>query len=204
MKLFDTIAAWSSYLYIRLHVMRLWSVVHAWLFERNTQAPLKRFASIQELAKFVGTLKWRADTWKDLWDSVSSIEAIMWRALYAPGRAIGDCDEFGRLNACVIRNELRHDSQWKGDGVHDAMLLTVMWRSASGVYEGHNVALLEYGRFTGRRAFAYMDYGLPSDKRSTIEEVVADVRKRYSDGCSPLSFAVSHAETLKPILVCRG
>lgn len=204
MKLFDTIAAWSSYLYIRLHIMRFWSIVHAWLFERDTQAPLKRFDSISDLAKFVGTLKWRADTWKDLWDSVSSIGAIMWRALYAPGRAIGDCDEFGRLIACSIRNELWINPQWNGGGAHDAKLLTVMWRSASGAYEGHNVALLEYGRFTGRKAYAYMDYGLPSDKRSTIEEVVADIRNRYSGGCAPLSFAVSDPGTLKPLLVRRA
>ena len=179
------------YVYFKLDLMRFWSRLHAWLFERKTQEPLKRFEDLGKLVAYVKTLKWRPDTWRDLWDATSSIGAIQWRATYEPHKLIGDCDEFGRYSACVIRQELDNGG-WAGFGIKESYLLTIMWKNIT-ESTGHNVCLIEYWDGT----FAYMDYGMPSVKRPTIEDVVADVRHRYNNSeFVGLAWAVSNPETL--------
>jgi hypothetical protein len=207
MNFIDKIAAQFAFYYIRLGIMRLWSNIYAWLWERKTQAPLQRFEGLGELVSFIRTLKWRMDTWRELWDSVSSIGAIMWRALNRPDKAIGDCDEFGRLSACVIRNELRDNRAWGGGDIDTAFLLTVMWKKTGGQewtsnkkgYGGHNVCLIRYTD----GYWSYMDYGMPSTPRLEIAEVVKDVRDRYAQVYQPLGYAFHDPETLQLVGISR-
>lgn len=204
----DTIASWVAYLYVRTGIMRVWSNFIAWLYERKTWAPLPRFASMTDLVKTIRTLKWRMDTWRGLFDWISSVGAIAWRMENDPKRAIGDCDEFGRLSACVIRNELANDGAWSMSGIHTTWLLTVMWKKTGGDewesnrkgYGGHNVCLIQYSNGT----WAYMDYDFPRARRNSIEEVVKDIRDRYAQEYLPLGWATSDPWTLKATQVSRG
>lgn len=186
---------------LRSGVARLWYKGYQWLWERNKRAPLKRFPDMQDLVDYVKTLKWRADTWRELADAISSPEAVQWRADNEPRRLIGDCDEFGVYEAAVIQNETARDSAWSADlGIVSACLLTVMWYKTGGLewegnrngLGGHNVCLIMHNG-----GWSYMDYGWPSKKRKTIQEVVEDVRLRYAQEYEPLGWAVSDPNTLR-------
>lgn len=178
-------------LYFKLGIMPLWSRLHAWIWERKTQAPLRRYSSIPELVKAIQSLKWRADTWRELWDAVSSIGAIQWRMWYDPEKAIGDCDEFGRYSACVIRLEKALGSKWIDlDKIDTSFLLTVMWKERS--YSGHNVCLIRYTDGT----WAYMDYGFPSHPRQEIKGVVREILHRYAPDGELVGYAFSDPDTL--------
>lgn len=201
MKIVDFFASWGAFLYIRLGIMRWWSIVHAWIWERNKQEKIQRFGSLGSLVVYIQELKWTADTWRELWDAISSIGHIQWRADHQPQRLIGDCDEFGRYSACVIRNELKDDPRWGGLGVKSTFLLTVMWKKIGGEewagnqkgYGGHNVCLIHY--LDG--SWSYMDYGWPSKRVESVADVVKQVRDRYAQEYEPLGFAWSDPETLK-------
>jgi hypothetical protein len=201
MKILDSFVTWLAYAYIRFGIMRWWSGVHAWLWERNKQEPLARYAGLGELVSKIRTLKWTADTWRELWDSVSSIGHIQWRADHDPKGMIGDCDEFGRYSACVIRNELKNNPKWGTGDIDTTYLLTVMWKKTGGAewesnrkgYGGHNVCLIKYTD----GYWSYMDYGMPSSPQLSVAEVVKQVRDRYAQEYQPLGFAYADPDTLK-------
>ena len=207
MKIIDFFARWFAFLYIRLGIMRRWSLIYAWIWERNKQEKLQRFPDIIALAKYVRGLKWRMDSWRELWDAISSIGAIQWKADHVPGAFIGDCDEFGRYSACVIRNELKDDANWSQQDYDTTFLLTVMWKKTGGDewdgnhrgYGGHNVCLIRYKDGT----WAYMDYGLPIECGPEVKDVVKAVRDRYAQVYEPLGYAFSDPETLKLVGISR-
>ena len=207
MKIIDFFARWGVYIYYRLGLMRLWSAIHAWIWERNKQEKLQRFDGIGSLVVYIRNLKWTADTWRELGDAISSIGHIQWRADHEPKKLIGDCDEFGRYSACVIENELTDNPYWGGGDLDGAFLLTVMWKKTGGEewesnrkgYGGHNVCLIMYEDGT----WAYMDYGMPSTRRVSIEEVVKDVRDRYAQVYEPLGWTVSDPWDLTMVAISR-
>lgn len=209
----DTLALWLAHIYIRFGIMRVWSKFISWLYERKTQEPLPSFASMSDLVKEIRTLKWRMDSWRGLFDWISSVGAIAWRMKNDPKKAIGDCDEFGRLSACVIRTELRRPDgyallgAWDQTGINTTWLLTVMWKKTGGEewegnrrgYGGHNVCLIQYLDGT----WAYMDYDFPTTRRATVEEVVKDIRDRYAQEYLPLGWGMSEPWTLKAVRTSR-
>lgn len=204
MKILDFFVRWAVFLYFRSGAARTWSNLYSAVWERKTRETLRRFTGLGELVSYIRGLKWTADTWRQLWDATSSIEAIQWRASYAPYKLIGDCDEFGRYSACVIRNEIRDNLKWGGGDLETTFLLSVMWRKTGesvGVrgYGGHNVCLIRYRNGT----WAYMDYGMPSRPRYEIRDVVRDVRDRYAQDCEPLGYAFSDPWTLGLVGISR-
>lgn len=201
-KFFLKVASWTVIFFLKSGIARLWYKLYQFLWERNKRERLQRFPDIQDLVDYVRTLKWRADTWRELGDAISSAEAVQWRADHDPKRFIGDCDEFGVYQAAVLNNELVADQNWSSDlGIYRGDLLTVMWYKTGGKewegnrngFGGHNVCLLTYDDGT----YSYMDYGWPSVRRETIQEVVEDVRLRYAQVFQPIGWAVSDPVTLK-------
>ena len=122
------------------------------------------------------------------------------------GIIVHNCDEFGVYQAAVVNNELADQPQWSSMGLTGASLLTVMWCKTGdevgrfGGLNGHNVCLLTYD--DGQ--FAYMDYGWPSKKRATIQEVADDVRTRYAGTFLPIGWAVSNPRSLKVLRAERS
>jgi len=206
-KFFLKVAQWVAFLYLTSGLARVWYKFCQWRDERGKRTPIRRFDDLDVLVEYVRTLKWRADSWRELWDSVNSPEAVQWRADNDPKRFIGDCDEFGVYQAAVLNNELKDDALWSGAEIAGANLLTVMWVKTGGRewagnhngFGGHNVCLISYRDGN----FAYMDYGYPSVKRATVQEVVEDVRIRYAQEYQPIGWAVSDPLTLKVIKAAR-
>ena len=187
--------------------MRFWSNLYALIWQRKTRnTPLKRFESLSDLVSYIRTLKWRADSWRELWDATSSIGHIQWRADNEPEKFIGDCDEFGRYSAAVMRNELQNNTR-SALGIETTYLLTVMWKNKGepgstdhAGYGGHNVNLIKFRDGT----WAYMDYGWPSTRVDTIAEVVQKVRDAQANSWEPLIYAWHDPLTLKNMGCVRG
>lgn len=201
---FLKVSQWAVFLYMRLGIAQFWYKLYQLLWERaSKKRPLRRFDDLGTLVRYMRDMKWRADTWRQLFDAVSSPQAVQYLADTEPGHFIGDCDEFGVYQAAVINNELIDNPRWSGLSLMHCKLLTVMWYKVGGEewegnrkgFGGHNVCLLRYVDGT----FAYMDYGWPSTRRDTIQEVVEDVRKRYAQAYLPLGWATSDPLSLRVV-----
>jgi len=198
---FLKVSQWAVFLYLRSGLARFWYKLYQLLWERSKRVPIRRFDDLGVMVKYMRDMKWRADTWRELGDAISSPEAVQWRADNDPKHFIGDCDEFGVYQAAVINNELTDNVYWSALGLDRADLLTVMWYKIGGKewegnhkgFGGHNVCLISYLDGT----FSYMDYGWPQARRETIQEVVEDVRERYAQEFQPLGWAVSDPRSLK-------
>jgi hypothetical protein len=187
------------HVYFRFGIARFWYLTYQAIWEpKSKRAPLKRFSSMENLAEYVSKLKWRADSWRELGDAVSAPTAVQWKAYHEPRSFIGDCDEFAVYLAAVLQSE-RHEHGFFD--IRSAKLLTVMWNKTGGLewegnrngLGGHNVCLIRY--WDG--GYAYMDYGMPSTRRDTIQEVVKDVRDAYAQVYGPFGWVVQDATTLK-------
>ena len=96
------------FLFFNLRISQVWSLFYRVIWERKLfGTPLKRFAALSDLVAYIRGLKWRADSWRELWDATSSPGAIQHRANTEPKKLIGDCDEFGVYISSVIKNELK-------------------------------------------------------------------------------------------------
>lgn len=80
----------GSSLYFRLHLYRAISKFYQFFFERRRES-LYQYQDLAELVKTVRTFKWRADTWRQLWDTISHPEHVQWLANNDPRRFVGDC-----------------------------------------------------------------------------------------------------------------
>jgi hypothetical protein len=91
---------------------------------------------------------------------------------------VHNCDEFAIYESNVLYNELYNlNKNFINEGMVGAEVLTVCWRkSDDNKFEGHNVCLIKYddGKFT------YMDYGFPSKKVDSIDEIVNLVINKYT------------------------
>jgi hypothetical protein len=90
-RLSTRIVGWGVYLYLASGLARLWFKIYQWLWERNKLVKIQRFKDLEALILLVKTLKWRADSWRELGDAISSPEAIQWQIENSPKKFIGDC-----------------------------------------------------------------------------------------------------------------
>lgn len=89
-KIYLTLARITTWLHLRAGIYRLWSKMYQAIWERQ-RVPLKKFESLTDLVTYIRTLKWRPDTWRQLWDTFSNPYHIQYIANTDPKRAIGDC-----------------------------------------------------------------------------------------------------------------
>jgi hypothetical protein len=187
----------GSSLYFRLHLYRAISKFYQFFFERRRET-LYQYRDLAELVSTMRTLKWRADTWRQLWDTISHPEHVQWLANNDPGRFIGDCDDHASYEAQVFTEQFQ-GSRWQNLTVFGAEILTVMWRGEK--YGGHNVCLIKLLDGESKPFYCYMDYGWPSKIRSTVQEVVKDVMDKYAPTAVSLGWARNETPTLKPLEV---
>lgn len=206
----NKVAAIAVWLYFKTSIARVWWLAYQALWERKArEVKLQRFADFNQFVNYVRNLKWRADSWRELFDATSSVKMVQWLADNDPRRLIGDCDEFGHYEAAIIQNELLDDPHWgikelsttKGMSIVSTAMLSVMWDKLGGeTWEGnnlgpggHNVCLLKFSDGT----YSYMDYSWPSTRVATIGEVAEQVRRRYAQEYTKLGWAAHEPVTLK-------
>lgn len=179
------------WLWVNSRGFKLHSSLHRALYDRKYAAtPVAVYGSMEEIAAWMRPQLWVQDDWTQLWDAWCTPNKV--QAVGQGGdHNIGDCDEFALYIAAATEKSLALGTMKPGTYVPDsARVLTVMW--TEGVkFGGHNVALLAFKQITdGTTWFAYMDYGLPSLKRRTVQEVVEDVRAKYAPKSLPLGWCV--------------
>lgn len=134
---------------LRLGVYYWWSRIYQRVVERAwfKCGALPRYERLEDLERFLGSVKWRKDGLLTLGDAIGSPAAFYWRwVLHHNDHGLmgADCDEFAfyaadRMRDMALRGVLA------GLGVHERYiyLLTVVWR-IGGKAGGHNVCLYRY------------------------------------------------------------
>ena len=168
--------------WVWLGLYGLWSKVYRFVAEGHRH-PIRDFADLSDLVRYLRDMKWRPDTWRQLWDAVSHPEHVQYLADTDPQRFIGDCDDFAAYEMEVIETQLKNHNSW---GIVGANMMSVGWYQPGQGIDGHNVCLLRYGDGT----YAYMDYEWPSQKRGTIREVMTDVLNRRCPGATLVFWSV--------------
>lgn len=194
------------YCYLGFGGYKLWSKIYRFLWERKWRdVELKTFTTIAEMAKFVGGPgHWRADSWRALWDSVSSPQRVqqIFAGIEPQPEHDLDCDDYMSFEAAVLHKSLKEGVLKEPDlaAVH---CLTITWLEAGTVFgSGHNVTLLEYKD----GLWGYIDYFLPSSRVMSREAVVTMVRNRYVGVGKWVGVAwmVSTPDTFTPTETHRG
>lgn len=197
-------------LYLGLRIYSIWSFIYRFLFERRfNQIPLSRFATLDAAHKKVIKMKWTSDSWKQLFDAVSSpqkVEAIVDGTEPQPAHGT-DCDEFAIYLANTIDASLIDPTvplQASEPDLHEATMMTVTWVDKNGKYGGHNVCLLEYRKDSGEVEYRYMDYGLPNPPKLNPGEVAEMIVDRYASGGGTLLAYAIHSKNMWTRMVKSG
>lgn len=182
-QLFLPLVKMTTFLWFKIGGYKYWTNLYR-LFNEKEKTPLHQYSTILELAEVIKTCKWRADTWRQWFDTVEHPEHTQWVIDNDPRRAIGDCDSFGAYEAEVINSQFTGGSS----PIKFAQLLSILWftpKQEDGTgnrYEGHNICLIGYIDGT----FTYMDYDFPRIMRKkSIQEVVDVVRSIYAPNSIP-------------------
>jgi hypothetical protein len=185
----------GAYLWLKTGAYGYWSWLYRYLVEdKKKRAPLRRFDNIDELGTYVHSLKWRPDTWRQMWDSFSSPESVQWLADNEPRRLVGDCEDLAVFSANVVNRELLDNPEWS-TLYGWAAVMTIMWMGPDGKFAGHNVCLL-----STQDGWAYMDYGKPGPVFKSLADMAEAVRNRFCRGSIGVGYGVMQAKSLKTII----
>lgn len=178
-------------LHMRLDLYRIKSTLYRHVWETQYRDyPVRTYRSFKELAVFLRTLTWVADSWKQMWDAISYPGKVEYVGTVGD-RKVGDCDEFA-IYACTAVNQSVKSGKF--DTLASARLLTITWLEKY-TPGGHNVCLLELPQELPSRRYAYMDYGMPV-YFSTVPAVVRGVLDRYTNAGVCIGWTISDSDTL--------
>jgi hypothetical protein len=192
-----------SFSYMGSGLYKRWSYVYRWLYERKYKdVQLATFDTLPRLATWVNRQKWKADSWKEMWDAISTPQKVQAIGQDKDGdHFIGDCDEFAIYSVAAIQGSLAAGLM-KGENIAAAYILSVTWFNPTKMktlfgFGGHNVCLIEFSDMGPK--YAYMDYYLPSKRAGSIADIAEVVRQRYSgEGVIPLVWHVAKLD-LTPV-----
>ena len=193
------IVQFFTYLYMGLGGYTLWARVYQATVERKDLTyPLKTHETYQDLL-MNGTRKmtYEPDGPKQLWDVISSAGRIQRLIDTGVVEAGVDCDEFGWYITSSLTKSAK-EGVLKETMFREAHLMTVMWRTSTGTFTGHNVGLITSESPDGRRWYQYMDYSMPYPARSSVKNVVEDILASYAAGGELLCYAI-HDSTLHTV-----
>lgn len=137
---FLRVMVWFS---LRLRIYYAWSRVYQWLREKCKweQVSIPLFPSFAKIEEITGSMIWREDTWRELWDAISMPQAVYGKHL--KGQKEGDCDDISIFAAYCIE-QARHQVDL-GKTVTEVGLLTCPWvLQTNGKTGGHNVCAFAY------------------------------------------------------------
>lgn len=169
--------------YLWANIYRFWSYTYRFLYERKFKdIKLPVANTMAEITKLTENGQWRQDSWRALFDSVSSPQRVY--AIFSgqepqPETDL-DCDDFMSFTVNDVNYSLANGGL-KGQGIDKAYCLTIMWIAKDTLKAtGHNVALLESGQNDRTTLWAYMDYSGPMKQQTSIEDVVKQVLDTYA------------------------
>lgn len=135
------------------------------------------FRDVAELSEYlsVNAHKWRADSWKQMWDAVSypAKAQAVFDGTYDPPDGC-DCDEFAIFICNSVERGLATGAMKAGE-VSNPKFVTIVWLEGWRA-TGHNVCLVTLA--DGK--LAYLDYGLPIAPSATVSELTQKVVSRYA------------------------
>ena len=170
-----------SFLYMRLSGYKYWSYLYRAVWERKfRKIPIIIFENLNQLIVFVGGGgRWRKDSWRALFDAVSSPQRVqqIFAGIEPQPETDLDCDDYMSFTAEAIDKSIKAGFM-VAEGISRVFCFTVMWMKGW-VATGHNVVLLEHLQTDGTFLYSYMDYAGPSVKKSSKAEVAKMVRVRY-------------------------
>lgn len=121
-----------------------WSRAMRWLLERKYRGQkLTEYANFGQLEAAVGTMKWKQDPVKGMFDVISSPEKVesLWRQARADAvpdnEFIGDCDEFAVYCSTRIQDMIEK-KRFNG---RDPYFMTINWLDKDGKFRGHNICV---------------------------------------------------------------
>ncbi|RLI87363.1 MAG: hypothetical protein DRP01_02040 [Archaeoglobales archaeon] len=91
------------WLTLKLRVYYVWSRVYQWLYEKRkwSQVTIPLFPTFKDIEEIVGAMEWHKDSWRELWDAISSPQAAYGKHLKGE-RTSHDCLPAGTL---LLRND---------------------------------------------------------------------------------------------------
>jgi hypothetical protein len=163
--------------FFRLPLYRFWIHFTRLFIDRGEKQPVPVFTAIEDLNNHRKVQKYKPDDLRDWFDSVHSAEWI--QANLGKIEHGYDCDDHASWLVRAIK-------QSKGkmtdcSPIKDAFFMYVGWPEGA-----HMVCLIEWAE----GAWSFMDYGLPSPMRGSIEEVVQQVTVKYSASRTVLGWAI--------------
>lgn len=176
-KAWRAVVTFCVYWWLKLGAYRIKSNIYRTLFERKyAKIEILPFTHLSQLPEFVkrGSL-WRSDSWKQLFDAVSSpqyAQQVFSGKEPVPEHGL-DCDEHAIFLVAAIKKSLELGRLT--DKVKQPFFLTVTWFEDGWKPNGHNVCLFEME--DGK--FYFMDYSEPNGGWDTIQDLVNAIRARY-------------------------
>jgi hypothetical protein len=179
MKLWVFINKVILYLWFVTRLQKLKTLIYRFIWERQyvKSTVIVPATSLKELASRIKPDWWRADSWKQLFDAVSTPEYVQWVWLHGPQDSGFDCDEYAVYITAVINDSLKK-GLLNEVGIKRAWMTTICWVTEAGGVYGHNVSVLEYN-FGGKETYFYMDYGMPSGPFNSLRDLAEAVVKLY-------------------------
>lgn len=146
---------------LKVGVYYWWSKVYqrytGWPYRKC--GPLPKYDRLEDLERFLGSIKWEKDGLLALYDAIDSPKATYWKwVLRVDDRGLmgRDCDDIALLAADRIKDmALRGVLACLGVHARFVYLLTVIWR-AGGKAAGHNVCLYRYVEPDGSIRWAHV------------------------------------------------
>ncbi len=185
----------SFYVWMWSRGYSTWSKIHRMLFDRESVRRgivLPTFKNPSEIVPFLNGMTWRQDSWYNLGDSCCTAEQVWMQYLYPEtiNKNDGlDCDEFAVFLSNTIEKSIK-EGVWKSS-IDRPEIMTVCWRNAEGINEGHNVCLIRLGNIYG-----YMDYGQPQWV-GDVDRVASAVAYCYGGANNKLLGYARHTPGLK-------
>ncbi len=186
------------FLVLRCKIYYVWSRVYRWLYAGDTgKVALPTINNEAELTGILSKIKWKEDTWKELWDAVATPQMV-WVGMTKDLPTGNDCDEFSVLATELLRPFIKGKQFVCNRGgsisILEVGMLSVPWTWPGGS-NGHNVCMFSYN--DGERIkWAYVGNWFGGAVRwsfDSCESVIADVlltaRKSGSSTLRPLGAA---------------
>lgn len=199
--------------FLKLRVYKFWSNVYRWLWESQwSDLKVSTYVTLSLITERARAGWWRADSWKQLFDAVSSpqyVEAVWSGQAPVPTEGF-DCDEFAIYLTAAIAKSLENGVMT--DELQHPRFFTVLWMEKDGwTPRGHNVCLVSrlmprpdgLGVVPTHRQWAFVDYSALSAWCDSIDDVAKQVRDAYAKESTPIGYCVS-ALDLTPYSVVWG
>lgn len=165
-----------TWLHLSSGLRRAWTSIYRLIWERRWKnVTVPTYANLDTLGGYLrlNANKWRADSWRQLWDAVSypgkAKEAF--EGSFIPENGL-DCEDFSIFIVHTLKRSLDTGALHVAKDLATPQLFTVIWMEGWAL-RGHAVCLVRLPDYQ----FAFMDYGPPTGHALTPNEVAKNVMR---------------------------